>query len=83
VSTSIITMAKPFAVVKFSENEEKFVSVISTNWLSDNKTFCSWPTGLGSHQKLVNHSNPDDQWLKYTCKIIKYCGKNIIIIIMV
>jgi hypothetical protein len=71
-------MAKPFAVVEFEEENKKFVAVVSTSWLNDNSSNCAWPTGIGSHQKLVSHAKPDTNWLKFPCRVLKFCGKKFI-----
>jgi len=69
-------MERPFAVVEFDEDGKKCVAVVSKSWLSDNQTTCFWPSGIGSHQKLTNHSVPNKKWLKYPCKVLKFSGNN-------
>ena len=54
-------MEKKFAIVEFNEDNKKYVSVVSSSWLSEDKISCAWPAGVGSHQKLVNHSAPTNK----------------------
>lgn len=68
-------MSRPFAVVEFQEENKVFVSVVSASWLSESDTKCAWPTGIGSHQKLISHSKPKESWTIYPCCVLKRCGK--------
>ncbi|OXA50642.1 hypothetical protein Fcan01_13946 [Folsomia candida] len=64
--------SKPFAVVEFIEKDKTLVSVVSANWLSAANTQCYWPSGPGSHQKLINHILPDVTWEKYQCSLLTF-----------
>jgi len=65
---------RPFAVVEFNEDEQMLVSVVSASWLSNSNTKCAWPTGIGSHRKLISHVQPNPTWTTYPCKLLKLCG---------
>ncbi|OXA42401.1 hypothetical protein Fcan01_22903 [Folsomia candida] len=72
VLTMNILKSKPFAVVEFVEKDKTLVSVVSANCLSAANTQCYWPSGPGSHQKLINHIVPDVTWEKYQCSLLKF-----------
>ena len=66
-----------YAVVAFDEDSE--VSAVPSIWLSDGETKCYWPPYRDS-QKLSKaikaRNSPQDNWSKYTARVLSKCGKS-------
>lgn len=65
-----------FAVVKWLENDQRYVSVVPTNWLvrKDNKDYSSWPLRAADESVVKKRREPGSDWPKYAVKILSKAG---------
>lgn len=61
-----------YSVVEFDDHS---VEAVPTHWLNKEMNMCSWPGGVGTGKLIRSGAQPQHNWEKYVCVVLKTCRK--------